>query len=138
MLEVKRGDLLESKVAIDALGKVYMPVSKDQYWFIKTLAKVLTKFKQQNVAAQEHSNEVIKQVGTKQPDGRNGIAPADEANMAKYREAMEAFMEEKVQIDIKPLTLEQLASAQVSMTANDQVQLQWLITEATPALKSVK
>ncbi len=127
MIKLLRGELLESKQAIDSLGKVYVPMEKERYWFVRTLDKLKKALKTQNTLTQKYSNEKVHEFG-KQTDGRIGIDPKDEEAMKQYQEAMNDFMEESVEVEVQPLTLKKLAELQVSLTANDQVALLWLIT----------
>jgi hypothetical protein len=129
MLQVSRGELLEAKGAIDALGKVYLPVSKEKYWFVKTLDKILRALKYEGKGSQRESNRLVQEFGTEQPGGGKGIKQTDFETMGKYQEAMDAYMEVPVEINIKALTLEKLAEAQVTLQATDQVALMWLIQE---------
>lgn len=125
-----RGALLESKVALEALGKVYVPVGKENYWFIKMLAKLQQAMKREGKLSGKESNRLIEEHGTVQPNGRKGIQQTDVEAMEKYSEGMDAHMAIPVLIDIKKLTLTQLKENQVSLLANDQVALMWLIEEA--------
>lgn len=130
MITITRGVLMESKTAVDALGKVYVPVGKDRYWFIKSLSKIQMALKREGKNFNKESNRVVTEIGTDQPNGRKGIQKDDLVSMDKYNEAMEKFMEQPVQVDIKQITLTQLEEAQVTLQANDQVALLWLFEEA--------
>lgn len=129
MITVQRGELLEAKTAIENLGKVFIPVGKEKYWFIKSLSKIQKALKKANQDAQNQSNKLVNDLGTKKADGRVGIDSTDEDNMKTYTQGMEDFMELPVNIECKQLTLTELASAQVTLTANDQIALMWLISE---------
>lgn len=133
MITVTRGTLLDSKAAIEALGKVYMPVGKEQYWFVKTLSKLQQALKREGKVAGKESNELVKKLGTVQEAGPNKGKPAimqtDVDTMEQYTEAMDAFMGVSVQVDVKQITLSQLQAAQVTLQANDQVALMWLFLD---------
>ena len=129
-ITVSRGKLLESQTALQNLGKVYLPVEKERYWFVKTLDKIKSAVKHQNKLTQEYSNNKVKELGEAQPDGRVGIDPKNEEAMKQYQEAMEAFMEVPVTIEVKQITLTQLKDCSVSLTADDQVALMWLLDES--------
>jgi soluble cytochrome b562 len=131
--------LQEISGCLDAMG-VTMTISRTtgaKYWFIKSLSKLQKALKQQNVLSQKHSNELVEEIGVMQPNNVKGI-PKDSPEMKQYTEAMEAFMEETVEIDIKKLSLGDLAANQVSLTVNDQIALEWLIDEDGPVLTVVK
>jgi hypothetical protein len=49
--------------------------------------------------------------------------------MKQYQEAMEAFMEMPVTIEVKQITLTQLKDCSVSLTVDDLVALMWLMSE---------
>jgi hypothetical protein len=138
MITVIRGELMDSKAAIENLGKVYIPADKAKYWFIKTLSKVQKVLRQNGVLSQKESNRLVEELGTEQPNKTKGIAPTDSATMKQYTEAMEAFMEQPVEIDVRKISLADLAANQVSLTANDQIALMWLIDEDGPELTVVK
>jgi len=122
--------LLESKAALDALGKVYIPVGKGKYWFIKTLSRILSAYKRENKNVSLESNRLIDEFGTVQANtGQKGIQQTELAAMAKYTEGMEKYTQVEVQLDIKKITLTELQEAQVSLIANDQVALMWLLEE---------
>ena len=130
MITVSRSMLLESKAALDALGKVYIPVGKGKYWFIKTLSRILSAYKRENKNVSLESNRLIDEFGTVQANtGQKGIQQTELAAMAKYTEGMEKYTQVEVQLDIKKITLTELQEAQVSLIANDQVALMWLLEE---------
>jgi hypothetical protein len=129
MITVARGVLLESKAALEALGKVYVPIGKENYWFVKTLSKLQQAMKANSKISGKESNRLVEEFGTAQPNGRKGILQTDVEAMESYSEGMDAHMAIPVQIDIKQLTLTQLKEAQVSLVANDQVALMWLFSE---------
>ena len=128
-ITVARGKLLESQAALQNLGKVYLPVEKERHWFVKTLDKIKSAFKQQNNIASKHSDALVKKLGKEQPNGVVGITPQDTEAMSQYKEEMEAFMEVPVTIEVKQITLTQLKDCSVSLTADDQVALMWLMSE---------
>ena len=125
--------LLESKGALDALGKVYLPVGKERYWFVKTLGKIQNALKHTMKAHNEESNRAIAAYGSVQTEGQMkgvlGIDNKDIEKMKLYQAEMDKFLDSNVSIDIKPITLAQLQDAQVTLQANDQVALMWLFTE---------
>ena len=129
MLSVTRGELLDSKVALEALGKVYMPVGKELYWFVKKLSKLQKALKREGQFSQKKNNEYVQEFGTEQTNGRKGIQQTDVEAMEKYSAAMNEIMLEMVSIDITPLKLSQLAETQATLQANDQVALMWLFEE---------
>jgi len=137
---VQRGELIESKAALDALGKVYMPMGKEKYWLVKSLSKVQKVLRQQNVLSQKESNRLVEELGTVpegSTTGAKGIAPNSPV-MKQYTDAMEEFMVETVELDVKKIALADLSANQVSLTVNDQIALMWLIDEAAPELTVVK
>ena len=129
-ITVTRGTLLESQSALNNLGKVYMIVEKDRYWFVKAMDKIKQAVKQQNKITQKYSNEKVHELGAAQPSGQFGIDPKNEEAMKQYQEAMEAFMEIPVTIETKQITLTSLKEVNASLTVDDQVALMWLFDES--------
>ena len=129
MITITRGVLMESKAAIDSLGKVYVPVGKEKYWFIKTLSKLQMALKREGKNFTKESNRLIEVLGTEQPNKRKGIQKENVDAMDKYNEGMEKYSEMPVTVDVKQFTLTQLQEAQVTLQANDQVALMWLLAE---------
>jgi hypothetical protein len=133
MITVERGVLMNSKTALDALGKVYIPVGKERYWYIKTLDKVKKALKREEKLSGAQSNTLINELGKMQADGpykgRKAVMPDDVEAHDAYQKAMEEFMSVEVSVDVNPLTLQQLQDAQVTLQANDHVALLWLIHE---------
>ena len=129
MITITRGVLMESKAAIDSLGKVYVPVGKERYWFIKLLSKLQMALKREGKNFTKESNRLIEEFGTEQPNKRKGIQKEDVDAMDKYNEGMEAFSNVSVTVDVKPITLTQLQEAQVTLQAGEQVALMWLLAE---------
>jgi hypothetical protein len=133
MIQTTRGVLLDSNAAIVALGKVYVPIGKDNYWFIKTLDKVQRALKREGKISNKESNRLIGEFGKLQEAGpqagRKAIQQTDVEAMEKYSDAMEVNNAVPVSIDVKQITLTQLKEAQVSLQANDQVSLMWLFSE---------
>lgn len=129
-ITLRRGDLLDSMQAIEALGKTYVPMGKDNYWFAKSMGKIKTKFKQEQRHAQSKANELIKQYGKQQDNGRFGIDPNDVENMQKYQDDMEKVLDESITISIHRIAVSKLEEAKVALTLNDQVALDWLLEEA--------
>lgn len=133
MIKVTRGTLLDSKVAIDALGTVYFPVAKSHYWFTKILDQLQRALKREGKASGKHSNQLVKELGTILTEGPNKGKPAiqqtDVETMEKYGDAMDKYMESVIELDIRQLTLTELQAASVTLQGKDQVALMWLFKE---------
>lgn len=128
MISVTRSELVSSEKAIATLGKTYMPVEKDRYWFIKTLSKLQKAITQQNQLINNKRNEMIKKLGKMQDNGKIGLMPDDPA-MEEFTDTMEEFVLEVVDVDVSQITLSTLQKASVTMIAEEQVSLLWLIRE---------
>ena len=126
MISVTRSDLVSSESAIRTLGKTFMPVEKERYWFIKTLSKLQKAITQQNQLINSKRNALIKELGKLQENGKIGLMP-DDPEMEIFTSTMEEFVLEEVELDVNQITLSTLEKAQVTMVAEEQVNILWLI-----------
>ena len=129
MLNVSREDLLGSKGALEALGKTYCPVGKENYWFVKKLKKIHMAMKREGKLATLESNKLVNEFGTIQLNQQKGIDHKDTEAMEKYSSAMQEFHDKMVQVDIEPFTLTQLKEAQVTLQVADQMSLMWMLSD---------
>jgi len=135
-IKVTRGELLQSQAALGNLGRVSLPVQKDGYWLVKTLAKINAAVKRELKAAQKESNRLLEELGEDVLDkdgnrtGQRGIAQTNVESMNLYSDAMEQFNSEFVALpEVSKVKLSVLEEGSVSMTLADQASLLWLFQE---------
>lgn len=129
MISVSREDLLNSKTALEAVGKTYMPVDKELYWFVKSMKKIANAMKREGKLANVESNQLVKEMGTMQPNQQLGIDRNNMEVMEKYSNAMQDFQDKEVVVDVERITLTQLKELQVTLQVADQMALSWLLQE---------
>ena len=129
MLEVIREELVNSRAALESLGKTYLPVGKEKYWFVKTCNKISKAIKRESKLVNVESNRLVKELGTMQPNNQVGIDRNNMEVMEQYSNAMQEFHDQKVIVDVEPLTLTQLKDLQVTLQVADQMALSWLLKE---------
>ena len=129
MILVKRSELLDSESAVRTLGKTYLPVEKERYWFIKTLSKLNKAIDREKRVTQNAHNEMLNMLGKIQENGKKGLLP-DDPDMQKYVDGMEVCGNEEVEVDVQKISIDTLQKASVTMIAEEQVKIMWLLDES--------